>query len=247
MTKEIREDLKDVIILDTGITIGATFINPKLLSNNTTTTNPLEMVTNAGTKKMFKTGVIEGFGEAIFDPTQVANIFGFADLEDQCRITYVPSVEHAFHVHTNNGIVKFRRNKDVYRPSQHYLQEVANSSQDIEATVEPTLTSFFVDSVEENKHGYTKRQFESSKQARKLYHTLGCPTIENFKHLLGHNMIKNCPVTIADVSTAERFFGPDIVTLKGKSTRKVPVPVKTDEIKIPKELLCSIAMRRVRW
>jgi hypothetical protein len=78
------------------------------------------MVTNAGTKKMSKTGVIEGFGEAWFDPTQAANIFGFAKLEDQCRITYDLNIEHEFHVHTNNGLVKFTRNKNglyFYRPS----------------------------------------------------------------------------------------------------------------------------------
>jgi hypothetical protein len=78
------------------------------------------MITNAGTKTMSNTGVIEGFGEAWFDPTQVANIFGFYKVEDQCRMTYDSSVENAFHVHTNNGIVKFTRNKDglyVYRPS----------------------------------------------------------------------------------------------------------------------------------
>jgi hypothetical protein len=78
-----------------------------------------------------------------------------------------------------------------------------------------------VDSVEENKHGNNKRQFESAKQVRKLHHTLGCPTVEIFKHILRQNVIKNCPVTIADASTAERIFGPDIGTLKGKRTRKV--------------------------
>jgi hypothetical protein len=121
MNSGFHDDLKDVIILDTGSTIGATFVNPKLLSDITTTRKPLEMVTNAGTKRMFKTGVIEGFGKAGFDPTQVANIFGFSKLEDQCRITYDSRVEHAFNVHTNNGIVKFTRTKDglyVYRPSQ---------------------------------------------------------------------------------------------------------------------------------
>jgi hypothetical protein len=38
------DDLKDVIILDTGSTTGATFMNPKLLSFITTTRKPLEMV-----------------------------------------------------------------------------------------------------------------------------------------------------------------------------------------------------------
>jgi hypothetical protein len=121
MNSCFHDDLKDVIILDTGSTIGATFMNPKLLSNIKSTSKPLEMITNAGTKKMSKTGIIEGFGNAWFDLTQVANIFGFEKLEDQCRITYNSSVVKAIHVHTNNGIVKFTRNKDglyVYRPSK---------------------------------------------------------------------------------------------------------------------------------
>jgi hypothetical protein len=180
-----------------------------------------------------------------FDPTQVANIFGFSKLEDQCRITYDSSVEHAFNVHTNNGIVTFTRNKDglhVYRPSQTYLNEVADEEADDEDSPDRNVQgdkigeSFLVDSVAENKIGYTKREFEGAKQARKLYHTLGCPTVENFKHILRQNIIKNCPVTIGDVSTAERIFGPDIGTLRGKSTRKVPVPEKTDKIEIPNEL-----------
>jgi hypothetical protein len=47
----------------------------------------------AGTKQIFETDVIEGFGKALFDPTQVA-YFGFSKLKDQCRISYDRSVEH---------------------------------------------------------------------------------------------------------------------------------------------------------
>ena len=34
------------------------------------------------------------------------------------------------------------------------------------------------------------------------------------------NAIKNCPITLEDIDIAERMFGKDIVTLKGKITRK---------------------------
>jgi hypothetical protein len=69
-------DLKDVIILDTRSTIGATFMNPKLLSDIKATRVPLSMVTNAGHKKMALKGKVNGFGDAWYDPDQIANIFG---------------------------------------------------------------------------------------------------------------------------------------------------------------------------
>ena len=47
----------------------------------------------------------------------------------------------------------------------------------------------------------------------------------------------NCPVTNEDVDNAEKIFGPDIGTRKGKKTRKKPTPVKRDEIEVPKELI----------
>jgi hypothetical protein len=109
-----------------GSTIGATIMNPKMMSNIKSVAKPLTMVTNAGSKKLFKKGDINGFGEAWYDPDQVSNIFGFAKLEDQNRITYDASIEKAFNVYTNDGIVKFKRNDDglyVYRPSDDYLED----------------------------------------------------------------------------------------------------------------------------
>jgi hypothetical protein len=79
-----------------------------------------------------------------------------------------------------------------------------------------------VTTVTENKSGYTQRQFERAKEARRLYHIVGTPTVENFKSLLRMNVIKDCPVTTEDVNIAEKIFGKDISSLKGKSTRRKP-------------------------
>ena len=94
-----------------------------------------------------------------------------------------------------------------------------------------------VQTVDENKIGYTKQQVERAKAAWKLYHIVGSPTVEAFKVMLKGNAIKKCPVTAADVDIAEKIYGPAISTLKGKTTRKTPKAVVADEVLIPQELL----------
>ena len=42
---------------------------------------------------------------------------------------------------------------------------------------------------------------------------------------------------IEDIKIAENIFGPDMATLKGKSTRKTPKPVLQDWIELPREIL----------
>ena len=51
-----------------------------------------------------------------------------------------------------------------------------------------------ISTVEELHHGLTERQYKRAVRARRLYHQLGRPTVENFKHILKANMIKDCPV-----------------------------------------------------
>jgi hypothetical protein len=126
-------------------------MNPKMLSNIKPAAKPLTMVTNAGSKKQFKKGNIHGFGEAWFDPDQVANIFGFARLAEQYRITYDSDIENAFNVHTNDGIVKFKKNEDglyVYRPSPEYLMNIANSTRGGDSDIE---TNLLAHTISENR------------------------------------------------------------------------------------------------
>ena len=66
---------------------------------------------------------------------------------------------------------------------------------------------------------------------------MGAPTVKNFKGLIRMNIIKNCPVTVKDSKIAEKIFGPDISTLKGKSVSNKPKQVTRDIVDIPKELV----------
>ena len=60
--------------------------------------------------------------------------------------------------------------------------------------------------------------------------------MENFKKILRQNLIKNCPVTVEHVNLAEKIFGADVATKKGKSTRPKSPRVVNDLIEIPKEI-----------
>jgi hypothetical protein len=53
------------------------------------------------------------------------------------------------------------------------------------------------------------------------------------------NAIANNPVTTDDINLAEKIFGRDIGAIKGKTTRRKPVPVVDDYIDNPRELIAS--------
>jgi hypothetical protein len=86
----------------------------------------------------------------------------------------------------------------------------------------------FLETVDENKKFYTKRQFQRAKRACKLLYSLGYPSINDMKAIIWKNAIKNNPVTTEDINIAEKIFGPDVATLKGKTTHHAPVPAIED-------------------
>ena len=94
-----------------------------------------------------------------------------------------------------------------------------------------------VTTLAENRSNHSHRDFERAKKARKLYHVIGAPSIKNFKMMLRSNQIRNCPVTEKDVDLAEKIFGPDVATLKGKLVRTQPKERTDATIAVPKELI----------
>jgi hypothetical protein len=155
-------------------------------------------------------GEVIGFGDAWYAPDFMANIFSFLHMKDKYRITYDSKIDDAFHVHTDNGIVKFGATKEglyAYKPSKQFLKEVATTKNKV-------LKHTFVATVKDNIEGYSKNEVDGARRARKLYHAIGCPTIENLKHIIRMNLIRNCPVTTEDINNAERIWGADIGALK---------------------------------
>jgi S-adenosylmethionine hydrolase len=50
-------------------------------------------------------------------------------------------------------------------------------------------------------------------------------------------MVANCPVTPTGINAANKIFGPNIASIKGKTVRVTQEPVLTSYVKVPLETL----------
>src|SRR6056297_3221525 len=101
---------------------------------------------------------------------------------------------------------------------------------------EPEDPVQLVETVRENKMGFTDRQLKLAKVVRNMVHSVGFPTYEDLKKIVRLNTIQNCPVTAEHVAVAEKVYGKDIASVKGKATRRKPPTVTIDTVDIPPEL-----------
>ena len=123
----------------------------------------------------------------------MTNIFSFAELADQCHITYNNKVDDAFHVEMSRKKVCFPRSSEGL-----YFYKMNNKYKELVKTKNNGTS--LVTTVKENLEGFSENQIERATEAKRLYHKVGAPTVENFKYLIKGNMIKNCPVTVNDIN-----------------------------------------------
>ena len=94
-----------------------------------------------------------------------------------------------------------------------------------------------VNTVKENRKNYTNNDYLRALRVRELQITMGRPSTSTFLNLLKKNGIANCPVTPDYVEAAEYILGPDIRSLKGKTTQRSPPIVDSPVIGVPADVL----------
>jgi hypothetical protein len=84
-------------------------------------------------------------------------------------------------------------------------------------TLHPSQEGTFVTTVADNLVHYTKREVLGAKRARELLPRPGYPSVENAIAMLRDGTVFD--VTPHDFKVADAIWGPDIASLRGKTTR----------------------------
>ena len=150
-------------------------------------------------------------------------------MADLWQLTYDSKEEKAFLVHLPHKIVKFHQlNNRLYAMNPNHPHQAF-------AQVD---SKYNMGQMRDNnlKH-LSNRQQTAVLKARQLHHALGTPSMEDLKAMIRMNLIRYNPVTTKDINLAEKVYGPDVGTRKGKNTRRRPNPVVSTTIELPDELL----------
>ena len=102
----------DLVLLDTGATFSLVK-NRALITGVTKAKDGICMRTNVGTRNLEEHGRFMGFDRPLwYNKNSIANIFSFAELAQQYRITYDSSKGDHFNIHgTSIGTMKFKKSK----------------------------------------------------------------------------------------------------------------------------------------
>ena len=222
-------NLKNWILLDNQSTTNI-FSNKSMVENMCDTNKIMKLDANAGSKMSTEQCEVPDFQRLKtiwFNDDTMTNILSFGLVRDAGYDIDYDKIKDEFIITADdNKKYIFQRkgtNLCFYIPNEDEL--------------------IFVETIDENKKFYSKQQFARAKQAQTHYHAMGSPSTPDLKATLTMNLVKNNPITLKDINIMEAIFGKDIATLKGKTTRRKPIPALEDYIDIPKEL--TLAQRNV--
>ncbi|KAI2491042.1 Reverse transcriptase (RNA-dependent DNA polymerase) [Fragilaria crotonensis] len=211
------------ILLDNQSTVDV-FCNKRMLSNIREHTNAMDIHCNAGITSTKWIGELKGYGTVWYNPSGIANILSLSRVKEHgYRVTFDTSEGNAFHVHKSDGDVR------VFSQSAKglYYFDVGKHNKEVS----------LINTVADNATKYSERDYSKAQLARSVQKIIGRPSTRTFISIIEKNLLPNCPVTRDDIIAAERIFGPDIGSLKGKTVQKRPDPVKVEYTNIPGSIM----------
>jgi hypothetical protein len=156
-------------------------------------------------------GDYRDIGPVLYHPEAAANILSWSKLEDKFTIDYNQSEERITVGVPSNSIVFTKHNG-------HYMQ----------------CDDILVTTVADNMSGLTPREIDMAKLVKQTAERLAFPSQQYLEEAVRSGAMVNLPFTAVDVRNAYKLFGPDLASLKGKTTR--PSPSSRDVEMLPPEI-----------
>ena len=195
------------------------FNDLSLLHNIRAGDPPLALHTNGGDRQASQRGDYHGLGTPLTvwaDPESLANILALRDVRKIARVTLDTAEELAFIVHLPGGnLMRFTEHDGtglyVYDPTSNEVRI-------------PVKAYSYLQTISGNWALFNRRDLEAADAACALHRKLGRPSPSRLRTYISNNLIRNCPVTPADVKRANYIYGLDPTYLKGKTTQKPALP-----------------------
>ena len=93
-----------------------------------------------------------------------------------------------------------------------------------------------INSVDNNKQQYSKKEINRAVKARQMHQLLGWPSTQHFKSYVKNNMLKNCDVTVDDINRAEKIYGVPSPILQGKMSKPEQKSKRVSVIPLPMDI-----------
>jgi hypothetical protein len=150
-----------------------------------------------------------------FSGNAIANILSLAKVKEKYQVRYDSD--------DGNQCVVIQPKKQVV------FKQVASSLYYHNTTNRAVV---MVNTVKDTREGYTNRAYTAAKQAHNALGMVGYPSEKDFKNMVSSNMISNCPVTPSDITVANKIFGPNVASMKGKTVRATQEPVPMEYVEV---------------
>jgi hypothetical protein len=166
----VKIDIREIILLDSNYTMDI-FCNADLVRKTCKSTTSMRLKRNGGTMVVSWKATMPVYSKDVWFSTRaIANIIALSNLIQQYHVT-CDSDDKMFVVHREsqgNPNMEFC----MHKWGLHYY----------DPRNEKNLA--FVNTVSENKEGFTKIQIKNAELARTLYKTLSYPYIKDFKWVI---------------------------------------------------------------
>jgi hypothetical protein len=180
------------------------FANGNMLEDIHQVDDEMVIASNGGSNVTSEMGMLPGYGLVWYDPVGIANIVSLSRVREKYHILF-NSNNNIFVVTKPDGTVfEFKQSES----GLYYYNLASNKRKGV----------VMVDTVASKKSRYTNEDYSWAILARQLQIRVGRPSTKDFLWIVARNQLPNCPITRDDILAAEDIFGPDIGSLKGKTT-----------------------------